>query len=447
VSGHQFSPRRIAAAFVAVAFAAGAAVAELGSPDASYRDALSDLRAAVRDTSGHGTDVGRLGALGDVLMKLSRFADAEKAFRRVRDLAPDDRQALAALGHIALCRQQLEQAESLLVRAGDAEEVTRDLYVLRLRQHDWRAAAGMAEAQGEEGRREMLERLAEIEPAEPTGAEHAELPFQRLWPVPLVRVKLNGTLVVMAVDPGAPEMLLEPANVRVQRVTIVPGQRSLPWNGARIAAGNAIVQKLELGGILLTNVPAVVTPLHRYSMQVNPQGANIAGVLGLPVLERLGMTLDFDRQQLELRRVASGAKLEGTRVPFERWGENELMVYGSINGGRRMAMWLGTGLPDAGLGAPQETFDEVGVRPGTFANLARSIGTALQGRPWSQVVVPTVTVGPIVRDKVPGWSGSMDAGELWRHGTRRDALLGPRFFTHARVTFDWAKRQLVFEGE
>jgi len=68
--------------------------------------------------------------------------------------------------------------------------------------------------------------------------------------------------------------------------------------------------------------------------------------------------------------------------------------------------------------------------------MVRSVGTALQGRPWTQVVVSTLSVGPIVKDRLEGWSGAMDYGELWRHGVRRDGLLGPKFFAGRRVTIE-----------
>jgi hypothetical protein len=170
-------------------------------------------------------------------------------------------------------------------------------------------------------------------------------------------------------------------------------------------------------------------------------------VIGLPVLERFGVTLDFRKQQLELRRPGTAYAPAGERVPFERWGENQLVVYGSIDGGRRLALWLGTGLPDAGIGAPQSTFDEASVKPGKFANLVRSVGTAMQGRPWSQVVVSTLTIGPVAKDHVEGWSNAMDVSELWSHGARLDGLLGPKFFAGRRLTIDWARRELLFEGD
>ena len=59
--------------------------------------------------------------------------------------------------------------------------------------------------------------------------------------------------------------------------------------------------------------------------------------------------------------------------------------------------------------------------------------------------VPNVLVGPLVREKVAGWSGALDPAELWKHGVRRDAILSHDFFRGQRVTIDWERRELVVE--
>jgi hypothetical protein len=420
--------------------------AELGTPDAAWREALQALRDAGRDTVGHSDDAGKLDALGSALLRATRLADADRIFRRVLAAHPDDRIALAGAGKIAMFQHRETEAESLLTRAGDAEDAPSDLYRLLLRRHEWAAAAPLAEARDEAGRREMLERLAELPPAAaPMGPEQVTIPFERAWPAPIVRVKLNGQVVLMVVDPGATELLLDPTATHVNNVTVLPGERSVGWSGVRVVSRNAIAQKLELGGFTLVNVPAAVTPLHRYSMEVNPLGADIAGVIGLPVLERFGVTIDFRKQVLELRRPGAAVTARGQRVPFERWGENELMVYGSLASGRRMALWVGTGMAGGGIGATKETFDEVGVQPGKMANFVHGVGTMLQGVRWSQVVVPSVTLGSVARARTDGWSGAMESAELWRWGVRRDGVLGPLFFEDRRVTFDWARHDLLFE--
>ena len=432
-------------ATLALAASSTGALAESGQADASYREAQMLLRTAQRDTVGHGDDPLRLDSLGVAQLRLGQGDAAERTFRRVRALKSDDGLALASLGKLALFRGRLAEAESLLVAAKDTEGASDDLYALRLRQGQWKAAAAMADAQNEPGRIAQLDWLGEREPYAIAG-ERGELLFERPWPVPIVKVRLNGTYLLMAVDLGAPILLLDPVAVRVYRAQPLTGQRSVFWNGARVAVKNAGVAKLELGGITLSDVPAGVLPLAKYSVSVNPQGVRIAGVIGVDLLRRLDVTIDFKRQRMDFRRPgALYAPKAPQRVPFELWGENEITAYGSVNGGRRMALLVATGLPEAGLGGPVELFDELGIKPGPISRMVKGAGSFLQGRPWSQVSVGTVSLGTQVSDKLPAWSGAYSSGELWRHGLRRDAMLGPEWFKGRRLTIDWVKQDLVFE--
>ncbi len=416
-----------------------------------WREAQTRLRDAVRDTVGHGDDAGRLSTLGQALVRLGRWNDATKVLDRVLALQPNDRPSLAALGKIALYHERTGEAESLLVAAGDAEGAVRDLYAARLRTGDWKGAAALAEEANDEGRLPLLERLQQLDAFQVLkGPATAKLRFARAYPVPLVKASLNGHQVLVALDPGCPGVLVDPTNVRAAHLEELPGERAVFWIGSHVAAGNAIAQQVELGGIQIANVPVATTSLHRYSLDVNPLGRDIGMVLGLDLLERLGVRIDFKKQYLELRRERavtdrSSASI-APRVPFERWTENQLVVWGSIGGGRRLSMIVGTGLPGAGFGGPYDTFEELGLKPGKMANLMRGVGTALQGRPWAAATVPTLSVGSVVGDRVNGWMGAMDPGEAWREGVRLDGLLGPDWFSRRRVTFDWVRHELIFES-
>jgi hypothetical protein len=236
-------------------------------------------------------------------------------------------------------------------------------------------------------------------------------------------------------------------------VTLLPEQAPIFWSGTRVAARNALLQRLELGGLRIERIPAAATSLRRWSLEANPQGETVAGVIGLHLLEHFAPTLDFRKCALVLRRPdpTTGLRLvpapgaEAVRVPFELWGESELTVYGSLNGGRRMALVLATGVPGCGVGAPPEVFEEVGVRAGAVSRAVRSAGALLRGPRWAGVQVPTVAVGSVVQDNVRGWSGAFDPAELWRHGVRRDGLLSSDFLRGRRVTIDWERHELVFE--
>ena len=416
-------------------------------PDPSFHQAQLDLRAALKDTVGHSGDPARLDSLAVALLRIGRPDDAEKLFRRVLDGAPGDDAAHAGLGKLALFHDRASEAESLLPGASPENDGARaDLFAARLRLGEYGAAAELAEAVGQAGRAPLLSELAEGGAYRVTGPREVRVPFTRLWPVPLVRVRLNGQSVLMVLDTGAGDLLLDDSAARRCGVKTLPSETQALWSGTRIAVRTALVQRLEIGGIVIERLPAGVMALHRYSLEINPQSETIAGVIGVNLLRRFTPTLDFVAQRLVLRPAGTVYAPAGpaTRVPFEIWGENEVTVYGSIGGGRRMAMVLATGLPAAGVGAPQEVFDEVGVKPGVGAGLAKG-GAWLRGEPWLPVTVPTLSLGQRVRDRIPGWSGAMEHGELWRHGVRRDALLAGGFFRNLRITLDWRARVLVIE--
>ncbi len=432
--------RRVAGTLLLIALPA---TAEWLQPDASFREAQFALRLAARDTAGHGNDPARLDSLGSALLRLTRLDEAATVYARALELSSTDAEARAALGKIALFRDRLDDAERLL-----AADLSADRYALLLRRGRYAEAAELCDAADQVGRADLLRKLAEAPGLVlAAGPERAKIPFVKAVPVPLVRVKVNGTTALMAVDTGASDLLLDASFARRIGVTLLPARFPQLWNGSRVVTQGAIVEKLELGGFRLERVPAGALSLRQWSLELNPYAEQVVGAIGLGVLRRFATTLDFRGQKLELARpeAAETARGEALRVPFEIWGENELTVYGSLAGGRRMAMVVQTGLPDCGVGAPPAVFEEVGVKPGAFSRMAKGAGQWLQGRPWAAVTVPSITVGPVAKDKVRGWSGALQESELWRHGVRRDAVLAGDFFRSWRVTFDWQARELVFE--
>lgn len=416
-------------------------------PDASYRDAQVQLRYATRDTAGHGDDPGRLDTLAVALLRIGRTDDAAKLFRRVLDRKPGDDAAEGALGKLALFEGRLGEAESLLSRAGDEPDVRRDLFSTRLRRGEWASAAELAPEVNETGRGRLLEKLAEEEPYRISGAPEAKLVWVRAWPVPLLRVRLNGESVLFGIDTGASDLLIDPMWASRAKVLKPGGESVTFWCGSRFSVENAIVQRLDLGGIHVERIPAGVFSLKKWSLDTNPQGEVVAGIIGLNLLRRFTPTIDWRRHVLELRPLANAPAPEGggERIPFEMWGESEMTVHGTVGGSRRMAIVVQTGVPGCGFAAPSEVFDELGVKTGTVSKLVKGAGAWLQGRPWVGVTVPAIAIGPVVRDRVPGWSDAMDSAELWRHGVRRDGILAGGFFENMRVTIDWSRRELAIE--
>jgi hypothetical protein len=434
---------------VALLVVAVAAAANWLEPDPSFREAQLMVRFATRDTIGHPDDPGRLDSLGVALLRVARLAEAETVLTRCLRLRPEDPEARAGLGKLALFHDHVDLAESLLAGASKSDpEAMNDLLAARVRAGDYAGAAALAPDVGQEGRVPLLERLAERAPYQIMGQrKDVSLPWASTYPVPLVKVKLNGQGVVMALDTGASDLILDESMARRCNVTQLKSRRLEFWSGARIAVGNAMVQKLEIGGLTIEQVPAGTLSLRKWSLDVYPRSETVAGIIGLNLMRRFTTTLDFKDYRLELRAPDAAPKpgVEVMRVPFQIWGESELTVYGTMSGGRRMAFVVQTGVPGCGVGAPSEVFDEIGIKAGMVSRMVKGAGKYLHGKPWAAATVPSVTVGPMVVDKVPAWIGALDSSELWHHGVRRDALISNDFFRGYRVTIDWKAHELLIE--
>jgi hypothetical protein len=409
------------------------------------------LRQALRDTAGHSEDPARLDTLGLALLRLGRFDDARTIYRRTLAIAPKDPGAAAALGKLALFNDHLAEAESLLAIAaasGTEPGAQNDLYAARLRGGQFAQAAEMATDVNDPGRVPMLQRLAERPAYRLVEApDEVKIPWAKSYPVPLVRVKVNGQSALMAIDTGARDLVVDKSFAARADLTMLPLESAVFWDGEHVAMKNAFVQRLDLGSLRIEDLPAGVLSLRKWTTQINPNDEPVVGVIGLGFLRQFTPTLDYDARTLELRKPghAYPAGTAAHRIPFEIWGESDLTVYGTLNGGRKMAMIWQSGIAGCGVAAPQSVFDEVGIKPGAMSKLMKGAGSMLQGRPAARVTVRSVAVGAMLQQNVPGWSGVMDDVELWRQGVRRDAILSHDFFKDHRVTIDWSAHQLVVE--
>ncbi len=439
---------------VALALAvAVAARAQTRLADPSFVAAEQQLRSASRDTIGRGADAGRLDTLGVALLQLGRFEDASRVFDRVLAIDAGDAAANAGLGRIALCRDALADADTLLSRAlaRDRDPGTvRDLFALRLRQGRWADAAELAEAAGQPGRRNALLAESELTPclitAAPADGREDHVPFVLSFPVPCVRALVDGESVLLAIDTGVSCVLLDDGMTRRARLRVQNERTPLDWMGRTLTVTPANVHQLRIGRYTLADVPAAITDLRKYGLNLNPRSEPVVGVIGVQMLRAFLPTLDYRRNELVLRRAnatwtpASNA----IRVPFEIRGEADVFVRATLAGGRTMALQVHSGFPDCGVAAAEGVFNEVGLRAGSVSKVMGSASSWMQGNPWARVNVPAVTLGGVTESNVTGWSLRGDV-DLWRHGIRSDGYLSHDFLRGWRVTFDWTAHQMVFE--
>jgi hypothetical protein len=323
----------------------------------------------------------------------------------------------------------------------------RDLFALRLRQGRWSDAAALAEDAGQPGRREALLAMSEAPPCVITGGpEEDHIPFAVTYPVPCVRVRIDGESVLLAIDTGTGMMLLDDGMTKRAHLQVQTQRTPIDWLGRTQTVTPASAHEVWIGRFTLTDVPAGILDLRKYGLALNPRSEPVVGVIGVQLLRAFRPTLDYRRDELVLRRPDAAWAPAGnaTRVPFEVRGESDLFVRATVAGGRPMAMQVHTGFPECGVAAADAVFGEVGLRAGSVSKVMGSASSIMQGNPWARVNVPFVALGGVTQSNVPGWALRGDV-DLWRHGIRSDGYLSHEFFRNGRVTFDWAARQLVFE--
>ena len=446
--------RALLATLLAGAFgvwAAAPVTAQMHQPDATLHDAQAELRSAARDTAGHGSDPARLDSLGVALLRLVRENDARTIFTRVTAIDSTDAAAHAGLGRLALVHGRLAEAESLFTRSLARERdpaVVHDLFVTHLRQHDYAAAAALAEEAGEPGRADALRSAAETPPYTiAAGPDEVRIPFAVMYPVPCIRVKLNGNSVLLAIDSGARDLVLDSRAAGASSVQASNTESAIDWMGRRFAVNDAVVRTLEIGAMRIEHLPAGLTPLRSFGLQLNLHSEPVIGVIGIELLRAFTPTIDYPRMTLVLRRpgVAWSAGAGAKRVPFEVWGEHALMVPGTVNGGRRTMLQVHSGIPECGFAAPTEVFTEAGLKSGAVSRTVKGATAWFPGFKSARVNVPGITAGDVISQQVAGWAMECGPDPLWRYGMRSDGYLSHDFFRPWRVTFDWSGQALVFE--
>ena len=176
-----------------------------------------------------------LDSLGVAHLRLANLGEAGAQLRararpraRGRDRHRRARQDRPAAGRP---RPGREPARGLAAPAADA---ARDLFHARLRQGRWEQAAALAEDAGQPGRAALLRRLAATDgPWRIEGPERVSLPWIRCWPVPIVKARLNGQPVLLAVETGVADLVLDPSTARRCDVTLLPEQAPLAWGGTQ----------------------------------------------------------------------------------------------------------------------------------------------------------------------------------------------------------------------
>ncbi len=289
--------------------------------------------------------------------------------------------------------------------SGDYEAVARDLESVEGQE----PADGWAEAML------PLARLAKVLHChETSGAARASLPFAGRSPLPLVEIAVDG----------------RPVNA------LIATQADLTIVDDDLRGEAGILGQIELGPLQMQNVPALVRDLAPIDAQV---GESVGAVLGLDVLLRLGVTIDFRERWVVVRQQGSEASEGAAAVPFLTLGGSFLALEGRLDDRRDALIAFDTAGPFP-VAVSDAAAQDLGHDPRTLP--------PAEGAPSDEIRMLTLeklAMGSAVIEGVPAATGLIPADLSELAGAPVDAIVGAIALQQMRITIDAEGRRLLFD--
>ena len=351
--------RRIAGWLTLTLLVALPSVAQTSRTDLEAK--LPELREAYR------TAPGDPDARRDYAQSLFELGDVWEANDVVAPLAARpsaSAEELSLAARVAAYTLDLARAESLYQRLLAAsepgteqhEDATRGLALVHYQSQDFAKTRSLDAEALEEGRAALLRFLQAFE-GEPyrmewSGEPVARLPFTndttQPGALPEVEVVVNGETVLLTLDTGGDRLYLDVSVAEKTgiRELVVSRQKYAYTGGKLVDEPLGVADEVELGGVTLRNVPAVVA-------QWKANGPTTDGVLGTAILKQFLTTIDYEGRQIVLRpRGDEGMKAfreslggrELVRMPFVMASTHLMFAKGQINGHEGLNLFMDSGL-------------------------------------------------------------------------------------------------------
>lgn len=190
--------------------------------------------------------------------------------------------------------------------------------------------------------RQLIQQLAE-------DSGSCSIPFSRAGNLILIRAKADSTEGNFILDTGAPGLVLNITYFRDYPVTTDHQEEQSGITGAVAAMKRTQVSKLSFACASSTLITADLVNLGHIE---NAKGVKIFGLIGLSLLKRFEMIIDYENNLIHLSR-ASKKKNEASEnallkdenayhtIPFEYW--NDKLVIRTVMAGKKLRFVIDTG--------------------------------------------------------------------------------------------------------
>lgn len=359
---------------------------------------------------------------GDAFFAEGRVAEAAVAYESAVTLNPRSGASLANLARVRLYQHRESEAEDLARRA---------LAIMpdnALAAQVLRSVEARTKAFGTDVYRISSPRT-EVSAA-----------FVATDPLPVLRVRVGNHDANFVLDTGAPDIALSRAFATSLGLPLTQGGVGTFAGGQHARVERTVVPELEIGGIRVSHVPAVISPA-----DLQLPGVRTDGVIGTGFLMHFLSTIDYCSGKLLLapptysaafeRRAAAG---HANIVPMWLVGDHFIFGRGSINRVEGLFS-IDTGLAGGGLVATKPTIDAAGIK---LESDKVRMGQGGGGQVPFLTFKADAALGKLARPNVPGIY--MTGGDPFGIFPFKVAgALSHSFFRRSRLTFDFQAMRLV----
>lgn len=275
------------------------------------------------------------------------------------------------------------------------------------------------------------------------------VPFDYSQKEIVISGRINGSEeLIFLLDTGASDTIID-RRVAAEHYLTKLGMYDIAAMAGMVTARSSSIKRLELGNLLMNDVPARILDLSAQSRQM---GKPIAGIIGTNVISKFLVTLDYGKPAVTFADIDSSPRpAKGAQTAFTQ--KQAPFVKAIFNGKDEQTMLFDTGAAFNHI--PQNVAQKyLGSDP---ANVRHSTeGTGLDGRPLQlgTVAVELVSVAGLPAHKVnftypQGASAQKAPVQNSREGgffqDSRLGILGNPFFQNFIVTIDYKFNRLILQ--
>lgn len=413
----------------------------------------------------------------DVIYREGKFTEAEAAYLKAKELAPENAIVLERLGTIALWNNHPEEAERYFEEAlrhtpwyenfwPFNAQLKYRLAMTYYRQDRFAKAAQLIrEAAGPiaigpfrelKALGQQADLFADETPYVIEGPEQSRIDFVVTDPLPVIEVSVNDSQpLYFIIDTGGAEVILD-KELAEEVGAEMAGAFSGTYAGQKEAeTGLGKIDSIKIGEFVVRNVPI-------HTLDTGPisplfSGLEIRGIIGTRLLMHFLSIIDYadtalilrratptNLQSLEAQVAADGAKV----IPFWLIEMHYIVAWGTVNSLDPMLFFVDTGLAGAGFTAPEPVLQEAGITV-DWTKAQESVGGGGTTREVD-IVINRLTLGTgvneVIGNNIQGRAIENSVPILGDQlGFHIGGLISHQFFRNYALTLDFTGMRLIVQ--